>query len=223
MPTWSKMNLPDSATPIMQQLTLFHDHTMMLMSMVLVTVSSMMMYLSKNKIINRTIKEQQALETTWTILPAMILVTIALPSLKILYMMEELLNPTTSIKTMGHQWYWTYEYSDKKKIEIESYMEKKKSPSMFRLMDVDNRTIMPLLTQIRMIVSSSDVIHSWTIPSTGTKIDAIPGRLNQLSMIIKIPGVYFGQCSEICGSNHSFMPISIEAIQMKLFTKWMET
>nr|AWX92094.1 cytochrome c oxidase subunit II [Ugyops sp. APL-2018] len=222
MSPWTKLAMQDSSSPIMEQLMFFHDHTMAIVIAITTMVIYMMMKLLKNKMINTKMNEHQMIETTWTIMPAMILVMIAIPSLKILYMMEEMINPTVSIKTMGHQWYWTYEYSDKKKNEMESYMKKNTKKQEIRLMEVDNRMKMPLLTQIRMIVSSSDVIHSWTIQSMGIKMDAIPGRLNQLNLMSKKPGLFFGQCSEICGTNHSYMPITVESIKMKLFKKWIK-
>nr|UBS93993.1 cytochrome c oxidase subunit 2 [Iolania perkinsi] len=222
MSSWSKMNMPDSASPIMEQLMFFHDHTIM----ILIVITSMVMFLTMCMSINvntdRNFIEQQMIETLWTIMPALILITIAIPSLKILYMMEELINPTISMKTMGHQWYWSYEYTDNNKIEFESYMKKSKEKNNFRLIDTDNRMTLPFLTQSRMIISSSDVLHAWTIPILSIKMDAIPGRLNQTSILMKKPGIFFGQCSEICGTNHSFMPITMESINMKSFIKWMK-
>nr|YP_010381594.1 cytochrome c oxidase subunit II [Neosymplana vittatum]UDL71969.1 cytochrome c oxidase subunit 2 [Neosymplana vittatum] len=222
MTTWMKFNLMNSASPIMEQLIMFHDHTMMIIIFILMTVMLMMTFMLKGNFSSRTILENQILETLWTMIPAITLIFIALPSLKILYIMEELINPSITVKIMGHQWYWTYEYSDKKKMEIESYMINKTSKNEFRLLEVSNRMILPFNTQARIIVSSSDVIHSWTIQSIGVKMDAIPGRLNQSSIYLKKPGVFFGQCSEICGMNHSFMPISLESINMKYFINWMK-
>uniref|UniRef100_UPI0030FE8156 cytochrome c oxidase subunit II n=1 Tax=Salurnis marginella TaxID=1453305 RepID=UPI0030FE8156 len=221
MPTWMKINLLNSASPIMEQLIFFHDHTMMIIMAITTTVMSMMISTMKNKLTNRSLLENQFTETIWTIIPAILLIIIALPSLKILYLMEEIINPSITLKSIGHQWYWSYEYSDKKKIEFESYMKKNKKKIM-RLMETDNRIMLPIMTQTRMIVTSSDVIHSWTIPSLGVKMDAVPGRLNQISMMIKKPGLFMGQCSEICGANHSFMPITLEATNMETFIKWTE-
>nr|QWZ47758.1 cytochrome c oxidase subunit 2 [Loxocephala perpunctata] len=221
MPTWMKMNLPNSASPMMEQLIFFHDHTMSLCISITSIVMFMMNSTNKNKFSNRMLLENQIMETTWTILPAIMLILIALPSIKILYLMEELINPIITIKVIGHQWYWSYEYSDKKKIELESFMTNKKKKNIFRLLDVDNRMILPFMSQTRMIITSSDVIHSWTIPSLGMKMDATPGRLNQTSIMTKKPGMFFGQCSEICGTNHSFMPITMESINMKKFIEWM--
>nr|WQB38558.1 cytochrome c oxidase subunit II [Acanalonia sp.] len=222
MATWMKLNSINSASPVMEQLIMFNDYTMMFITGITITVMFMMTSTMWNKMLNRNLLENQVIEITWTILPAIILIFIAMPSLSILYMMEEMINPSLTIKTIGHQWYWSYEYSDKKKIEFESYMSKHEKKNNFRLIDVDNRSMMPFSTKMRMILTSSDVIHSWTIPSLGVKMDAVPGRLNQISMMINKPGVFFGQCSEICGTNHSFMPIVVESISMKKFFSWMD-
>nr|AOY39658.1 cytochrome c oxidase subunit 2 [Scolytinae sp. BMNH 1040065] len=207
----------------MEQLMFFHDHTMMILIIITILVSQMLLSMLFNKFINRYLLEGQMIETIWTILPALILIIIALPSLRLLYILDENLNPTISVKAIGHQWYWSYEYSDYKNIEFDSYMtplEELKS-SMFRLLDVDNRLIMPFNTKIRILTTSSDVIHSWTIPSLGVKIDSVPGRLNQSNFMINRTGLLFGQCSEICGANHSFMPITIESISPEYFLNWI--
>nr|YP_010274446.1 cytochrome c oxidase subunit II [Ricania fumosa]UJT96890.1 cytochrome c oxidase subunit II [Ricania fumosa] len=221
MPTWMKMNLNNSTSPIMEQLIFFHDYTMITIVTITSIVMFMMLTITKNKFSNRVMLENQITETLWTIMPALSLVFIAIPSLKILYIMEEIINPSITLKAIGHQWYWNYEYSDKKKMEFESYMiNEKENKNSFRLLEVDNRIKLPFLTQTRLIVTSSDVIHSWTVPSMGVKMDAVPGRLNQISFIISKPGLFFGQCSEICGTNHSFMPITIESINLKKFIEW---
>nr|YP_011014864.1 cytochrome c oxidase subunit II [Thabena yunnanensis]WQB38545.1 cytochrome c oxidase subunit II [Thabena yunnanensis] len=219
MPTWMKCNLTNGYSPIMEQLIVFHDFTMIITTMIITTVIVMTWSTMKNNFPNRSILENQIMETTWTILPGIILIMIAMPSLKILYLMEEVLNPSITIKTIAHQWYWSYEMSDKKKIEFESYMTNENQK--IRLMEVDNRITLPFSTKTRMIITSSDVIHSWSMPSMGIKMDAVPGRLNQVSFTIKKPGIFMGQCSEICGANHSFMPITMESINMKNFLKWM--
>nr|YP_009253518.1 cytochrome c oxidase subunit II [Cryptocercus kyebangensis]AKF02185.1 cytochrome c oxidase subunit 2 [Cryptocercus kyebangensis] len=223
MTTWANMNLQDSASPIMEQLIYFHDHTLMIILMILTIVSYMMMAMTHNKYINRYLLEGQLIEVAWTIAPAIILIFIAVPSLRLLYLMDEINNPTLTLKTIGHQWYWSYEYSDFIKVEFDSYMtpQNEMNNSSFRLLDVDNRTTLPTNTFIRMIVTAADVLHSWTIPSLGVKADATPGRLNQISFLINRPGLFFGQCSEICGANHSFMPIVIESITTNNFIKWI--
>nr|YP_009141032.1 cytochrome c oxidase subunit II [Adelphocoris nigritylus]AHL44257.1 cytochrome c oxidase subunit II [Adelphocoris nigritylus] len=225
MPTWSKLSFQDSNSPLMEQLIFFHDHTMMILSMITIMVSYMMMTMMYNKLINRYLLEGQMIELLWTMMPAITLLFIALPSLKILYIMDEMNKPMMTIKAIGHQWYWSYEYSDMKNIEMESYMKPTNELNMneFRLLEVDNRVILPMKSTIRMLVTSSDVIHSWTIPSMGIKIDGTPGRLNQGNMNMNRPGLMFGQCSEICGANHSFMPIVIESVSMNQFLNWLNS
>nr|YP_010946676.1 cytochrome c oxidase subunit II [Malaccina discoidalis]WGO57394.1 cytochrome c oxidase subunit II [Malaccina discoidalis] len=223
MTTWANVNLQDSASPIMEQLIYFHDHTLMIILMILITVTYMIVAMINNKLSNRLLLEGQFIETAWTIAPALILIFIAIPSLRLLYLMDEINNPMLTLKTIGHQWYWSYEYSDFTKTEFDSYMIPQNEMEMnsFRLLDVDNRASLPMNTFIRIIITSADVLHSWTIPSLGVKADATPGRLNQSSFLINRPGVFYGQCSEICGANHSFMPIVIESIPMKNFINWI--
>nr|YP_010946429.1 cytochrome c oxidase subunit II [Balta dissecta]WGO57147.1 cytochrome c oxidase subunit II [Balta dissecta] len=223
MTTWSNMNLQDSASPIMEQLIYFHDHTLMIIIMILMVVTYMMITLINNKLINRYLLEGQMIEVAWTIAPAIILIFIAVPSLRLLYLMDEINNPIMTLKTIGHQWYWTYEYSDFTKIEFDSYMipMNEMNQNSFRLLDVDNRTTLPMNVFIRIIITATDVLHSWTVPSLGVKADATPGRLNQSSFLINRPGIFYGQCSEICGANHSFMPIVIESIPTNNFINWI--
>nr|ACI02087.1 cytochrome c oxidase subunit II [Luehdorfia chinensis] len=223
MATWSNINLQNSASPLMEQIIFFHDHTLIILIMITILVSYLMMSLFFNKNINRFLLEGQLIELIWTILPAITLIFIALPSLRLLYLLDELNNPLITLKSIGHQWYWSYEYSDFNNIEFDSYMIQydNLSPKNFRLLDVDNRITLPMNNQIRILVTATDVIHSWTIPSLGVKIDANPGRLNQTSFFINRPGIFFGQCSEICGANHSFMPIVIESISINKFINWI--
>nr|AAT97364.1 cytochrome c oxidase subunit II [Pagastiella orophila] len=223
MATWSNLNLQDSNSPIMEQLNFFHDHTLLILIMVTTLVSYLMSMLFFNKLNNRFLLHGQTIEVIWTILPAIVLLFIAFPSLRILYLLDEINNPTISLKTIGHQWYWSYEYSDFKNIEFDSYMipTNDMNKNSFRLLDVDNRIILPINNQIRILVSATDVLHSWTVPSLGVKIDANPGRLNQTNFFINRSGLFFGQCSEICGANHSFMPIVIESTPTKYFIKWI--
>nr|QEJ81554.1 cytochrome c oxidase subunit 2 [Rhagophthalmus giganteus] len=222
MATWLNLYSQDSTSPLMEQLIFFHDYTLMILLMITMTIAYLMLSMCMNKLSNHLILENQLIELVWTITPAIILIFIALPSLQLLYIMDEMNQPTITIKTLGHQWYWSYEFSDFKKIEFDSYMSPIEKNHFFRLLDVDNRIPIPFKTQIRMIVSSTDVIHSWTIPSIGVKIDATPGRLNQVAFITSRPSILFGQCSEICGTNHSFMPIVMESISTKSFINWVK-
>nr|ARH55005.1 cytochrome c oxidase subunit 2 [Ernobius pini] len=224
MATWQMLSTQDCASPLMEQLIYFHDHTMTILIMITTLVGYLMGTLLVNKYNYRLLLEGQTIELIWTILPAVILIFIALPSLRILYMLDEIYKPVITIKAMGHQWYWSYEYSDFKEIEFDSYMlpYSEMENFNFRLIDVDNRIILPLNTKIRMLVSATDVIHSWTIPALGVKMDATPGRLNQTGFFMNFSGLLYGQCSEICGANHSFMPIVIESVSPKSFFNWIK-
>nr|WEF49628.1 cytochrome c oxidase subunit II [Polypedilum sp.] len=223
MTTWANLGLQDSNSPIMEQLNFFHDHSLLILILVTSLVGYLMAMLFFNKLNNRFLLHGQTIEIIWTILPAIVLLFIAFPSLRILYLLDEINNPSISIKTIGHQWYWSYEYSDFKNIEFDSYMipTNEMNVDSFRLLDVDNRIVLPIQNQIRILVTATDVLHSWTIPSLGVKIDANPGRLNQTNFFINRPGLFYGQCSEICGANHSFMPIVIESTPTNFFIKWI--
>nr|YP_009350431.1 cytochrome c oxidase subunit II [Constrictotermes cyphergaster]AQP27016.1 cytochrome c oxidase subunit 2 [Constrictotermes cyphergaster]URH16816.1 cytochrome c oxidase subunit II [Constrictotermes cyphergaster] len=223
MATWLNLTLQDSASPVMEQLIFFHDHALMIMLMIITAVFYTMISIIQNKQTSRFILEGQMIETLWTIAPAIILVFIAIPSLRLLYLMDEIHNPVMTLKTVGHQWYWSYEYSDFTKLEFDSYMVQQEDQPIdaFRLLDTDNRVVLPMNSPIRMIVTAADVLHSWTVPSLGVKTDATPGRLNQISFSINRPGLLYGQCSEICGANHSFMPIVIESVSTNQFINWV--
>nr|AWB99865.1 cytochrome c oxidase subunit 2 [Anopheles rondoni] len=223
MATWSNLGLQDSSSPLMEQLNFFHDHTLLILTMITILVGYIMGMLMFNKFTNRYLLHGQTIEIIWTVLPAIILMFIAFPSLRLLYLMDEINTPSITLKSIGHQWYWSYEYSDFLNLEFDSYMIPTNELELngFRLLDVDNRVVLPMNNQIRILVTATDVLHSWTIPSLGVKVDATPGRLNQLNFLINRPGLFFGQCSEICGANHSFMPIVIESIPMNFFIKWI--
>nr|QNP10073.1 cytochrome c oxidase subunit 2 [Ochthebius perpusillus] len=223
MATWYSFSSQDSASPLMEQLIYFHDHTLMILLMITVLVGYLMASLFFNKLNYRFLLEGQMIELIWTIIPAITLIFIALPSLNLLYLLDEINSPMVSIKSIGHQWYWSYEYTDFKNIEFDSYMIpiNEMKINSFRLLDVDNRIVLPYNSQIRMMVTAADVLHSWTIPSLSVKIDATPGRLNQINFFMNRAGLFFGQCSEICGANHSFMPIVLESISPKFFISWI--
>jgi len=168
------------------------------------------------------------IELVWTISPAFILLAIAFPSFRLLYMLDEVISPALTIKVLGHQWYWSYEYSDFVRedgdaIEFDSYMipESDLELGQFRLLDVDNRVVIPVDTHVRFIVTGTDVIHDFAVPALGVKIDAIPGRLNQTSVILERDGVFYGQCSEICGTYHGFMPSVVQGVSSDNFLIWL--
>lgn len=225
MSTWAQIGLQNRASPLIEQLIFFHDHALLILILITTLVGYFMVSLTFNKYVNRYLLDGQIIEIIWTVLPAVILIILALPSLRLLYLIDETTEPRITLKTIGHQWYWSYEYSDFKDIEFDSYIIPTNSleDSNFRLLEVDNRVILPYLTQIRLLVTAADVIHSWTIPRLGIKADAVPGRLNQLNILFNRPGVFYGQCSEICGANHRFMPISVEAINPQDFLTWVKS
>nr|AEW43216.1 cytochrome oxidase subunit II [Postandrilus palmensis] len=223
MPNWGQLAFQDAASPVMLQLISFHDHALLVLTLVLTVVGYALMALMLNKYVNRYILEAQTVETVWTILPALILLVLALPSLRILYVTDEVSQPSITVKTIGHQWYWSYEYTDFLNVEMDSYMTPTDdlAPGDYRLLEVDNRMVVPMKLEIRMLITAADVIHSWTVPALGVKVDAVPGRLNQIGFTTMQPGIFYGQCSEICGANHSFMPIVVEAINTSSFMKWI--
>nr|QIC54407.1 cytochrome c oxidase subunit II [Stygobromus tenuis potomacus] len=223
MPTWSAVFFQDSSSPFMEQLTYFHDFTMAILTLITTLVGSSLVFISSYNLSNRYLLQDQMIEMVWTVSPVMILLLIALPSLQVLYLLDDPFNPSLSIKTIGHQWYWSYEYSDFPSIEFESYMDSDQPNDLPRLLNADNSVVLPTNTQVRVIATAADVIHAWTVPSLGVKADAVPGRLNQLMFLLSRPGMFFGQCSEICGANHSFMPIKLEACPMINFIKWVSS
>lgn len=166
--------------------------------------------------------DSHVLETVWTVVPIVILLFMAFPSLYLLYLMEDISNPSVTVKVIGHQWYWEYQYSNSwLNHGFDSYMvhDKDRAALLYSL-DVDNRLVVPSLSTILFLITSADVIHSWTVPTLGIKADAIPGRLNYLSTVVPFSGVYYGQCREICGSNHRFMPIVLEVIPVSNFLNY---
>jgi len=222
----------DSGTKIMEGIVNLHNWILFYLIIISIFVLWFLIVIikefnsTKNPISYRKLKDGTLIEVIWTLTPALILITIALPSFKLLYLMDEILDPTITIKTIGRQWYWEYEYSDyiSPELSFESYMIPTDSleEGQLRLLEVDNRLILPSETSIRVIVTAADVLHAWTIPSLGVKIDCVPGRLNQTSLYVKRNGVYYGQCSELCGVQHGFMPIVIEVVNINDYINWLK-
>lgn len=224
MSIWGQLALQDAASPVINQLTSLHDHAILIVLLVITFVFYMLTALIQNSFTYLTAKRAHTLEAVWTILPAAILICLAVPSLRLLYFIDEVADPRVTLKAIGHQWYWAYEYSDLKALAFDSYIipTDDLQPGIFRLLEVDHRAVLPTNIEIRVITTSSDVIHSWAVPSLGVKIDAIPGRINQTRITLNRPGVFYGQCSEICGSRHSFMPVAIEAVTPTTFISWLK-
>lgn len=226
-----QLGLQEPATAVMEGLIELHNNIMfygiMICILIIITIYNIIenFKIKKNKISYKEIRHGTTIEIIWTIMPAIILILIALPSFKLLYLSDEVIDPVITVKAIGNQWYWQYEYTDYEggKILFDSYMipTDELKLGQFRLLEVDNRVILPINTPIRLILTARDVIHSWAVPSFGIKLDTVPGRLNQTGLLIKREGVYYGQCSELCGVNHGFMPIVVEAVSISSYISWI--
>jgi heme/copper-type cytochrome/quinol oxidase subunit 2 len=224
----------DSASPQMEALVELHDNIMFYLAIILFGVGWILLSIVRNyvynkyPISNKYLNHGTLIELIWTITPALILILIAFPSFKLLYLMDEVTDPSLTLFVEGHQWYWSYQYpdflnEDNEELEFDSYLvpESDLEDGALRMLEVDNRVLLPELTHVRFIISSGDVIHSYACPALGIKCDAYPGRLNQISVLVNREGVFFGQCSEICGILHSSMPIVIESISFEKFLSWL--
>ena len=223
----------DTASPQMEALTELHDNIMFYLVIILFAVGWIMVSIIrnyvKNRISNKYTNHGTLIELIWTVTPALILILIAFPSFKLLYLMDEVTDPNLTVFAEGHQWYWSYQYpdflsDDNEELEFDSYLvpESDLEEGKLRMLEVDNRVILPEITHTRFIISSGDVIHSYACPSLGIKCDAYPGRLNQVSVLVNREGVFFGQCSEICGILHSSMPIVIESVSLEKYLSWLQ-
>ena len=228
-----QVGFQDPATPVMQGIIDLHHDICFFLLVILIFVIWMLArtlyhFQESHNPIPEKILHGTTIEIAWTIAPSFILVFIAIPSFALLYSMDEIVDPAVTVKAIGHQWYWSYEYadynqSDEQSVAFDSYMipEDDLELGQLRLLDVDNRVVIPVSTHIRLIITSADVLHSWAVPSLGVKCDAVPGRLNQVNMFIKRQGVFYGQCSELCGANHGFMPIVVEAVSLQDYISWV--
>nr|WNH37130.1 cytochrome c oxidase subunit II [Ventrifossa mucocephalus] len=218
----SQLGFQDAASPLMEELLYFHDHALMVVFLISAFVLYIIVAMISAKLTDTLTSDSEEMEIIWTVLPALVLTLIALPSLRILYLMDEINDPHLTIKALGHQWYWSYEYADFDDLEFDAYMILTQDliPGEFRLLETDSRMVIPFDSPIRLLITAEDVLHSWAVPALGLKMDAVPGRLNQTTFISARPGVFYGQCSEICGANHSFMPIVLEVVPLKDFINW---
>jgi len=229
-----QLGIQDPATPIAEGMIFFHSYLIIF----LIFIGAFVFWVLYQAIVNfnenthpvsKVFTHSSFLEILWTILPAVALLLVAVPSFALLYSLDEIVDPSVTLKVIGHQWYWSYEYSDYATLEggdtlsFDSYMIPTSDLRLgtFRLLEVDQRVMLPINTHIRILVTAADVLHSWAIPSFGIKVDATPGRLSQVSLFIKREGLYYGQCSEICGVNHGFMPIVIKGVSTQRFTNWI--
>nr|AAS75437.1 cytochrome oxidase subunit II [Neomaskellia andropogonis] len=217
MNSWMKLSYQDSSSFLMEHLGFFFDFSCFLILVILIFVVYMMSVFLFSNLIYFYVLDNQFLEVIWTFMPFFILIFLALPSIRILYLMDESSLSMITCKVIGHQWFWSYELSDFMDLGFDSYM----IINLARFLEVDNCLVLPFLVKIRLLVTSSDVLHSWAVPSLGVKVDAVPGRLNQASLMMTRLGKFYGQCSEICGANHSYMPIVVDSVNLSLFKVWM--
>jgi len=228
-----QLGFQDPATPIMEGIIRLHNDIQFVITVIFVFVSWILLracqIFDESKTNTPTpIVHGTTIEIAWTVLPALVLMAVAVPSFALLYAVDEIIDPAVTIKCVGHQWYWSYEYSDYctedgETINFDSYMipEADLEPGQLRLLEVDNRITVPTETHVRLVITSADVLHAWAMPAFGVKMDACPGRLNQTSIFVKREGTYFGQCSELCGINHAFMPIVVEAVSLDKYVDWI--
>ena len=224
-----QLGLQPAASPLMERVTSFHNMLMVIITLICILVLALLLYVGFRFRADRNATPSRRthntlLEVVWTAVPVLILVIIAIPSFRLLYYADVIPDTDMTIKAIGRQWYWSYEYPDHDDFTFDAFMipEAELEPGMQRLLETDNRVVLPANTNIRVQVTASDVLHSWAMPSLGVKIDAVPGRLNEIWIHINEPGVYYGQCSELCGVMHGFMPITIEAVPPDEFPAWVE-
>jgi cytochrome c oxidase subunit 2 len=225
-----QLGFQPAASPVREHIDALHNVLLVVITLITLFVLGLLLYVmvrfnaKRHPVPSRT-THNTVLEILWTVVPVLILVTIAVPSFKLLYYMDKNPHATMTIKITGHQWYWSYEYPDQGDLSFNSNMlddDTTKKEGKPRLLAVDNPVVVPVGTVVRVLVAGTDVIHSWFVPSIGVQEYAMPGRTNEAWLQIDRPGVYYGQCNQICGINHPFMPIEIHALSQDDFAKWVD-
>lgn len=224
-----QIDFQDAASPIMNDLHQFHNFLLVITTAIVLFVVFLIAYVifrfnAKAHPIPATFTHNIAIEVIWTVIPIIILIIIAIPSFRILKTAEHSPPADLTIKVVGSQWFWTYSYPDHGNFEFDSYMIQPADlkPGQIRLLEVDNRIIIPQGAVVKFLITAADVIHSFTVPSLGIKTDAVPGKINQTWTKVDKLGVYYGQCSELCGIKHGFMPIAIEVVSKEEFEQWIQ-
>lgn len=222
MPFWGRNGFQDSYYQVGEYLRFFHEGVMCLIVFILSLVLYGLRWVLLTKGRYRYLREAQGVETAWTIIPRVCLIGVAVPSIHLLYVMDEIGSPSFCFKAVGHQWYWRYEFIGENVdvLGFDSFIDRSDNSGRYRLLDVDQRMVVPANIGVRCMVSRADVIHSFAVPRCMLKVDAIPGRVNEITINVGISGVLYGQCSEICGANHSFIPIVIEFIPSRVYNRW---
>jgi cytochrome c oxidase subunit II len=224
-----QMNLQDAASPLMERIHDFNNFLMVIQLLIVLLVLGILAYVifrfnaKRNPVPSKT-THNTLLEIVWTAVPIVILVIIAIPSMKLLFYSDRTEDYEMTLKVTGHQWYWSYAYPDQGDFTFDSILVPAEDleEGQPRLLTVDNRVVLPVDTNIQVLISSDDVIHDWAVPSLGMKIDATPGRINERWVRINQEGTYYGMCSELCGVNHGFMPIQVEAVSKEAFAEWVK-
>jgi cytochrome c oxidase subunit II len=224
-----QLGFQPAASPVMAQLDSLHDLLLWIITLVSIFVLGLLVYACLRFRASRSASPSRRthhtlLEIAWTALPVLILVVIAIPSFKLLYFMDRVQEPEMTIKAVGHQWYWSYEYPDDGEFTFDAYLvaDEDLQEGQPRLLATDNAVVLPVDTDIRVLITATDVLHAWAVPAFGVKTDAVPGRVNETWVRIEEPGMYYGQCSELCGDFHGFMPIMVRAVSKEEFEAWTQ-
>ncbi len=225
-----QLGFQDAVTPVMREITDFHNFLLILITVIAVFVLVLLLIVmfrfneKANPTPSRT-THNTMIEVAWTVIPILILLVIAIPSFRLLYLQREIPPADLTIKAIGNQWYWSYEYPDHDDLTFDAVMleDDELEPGQPRLLATDNAVVVPVNATVRVIVTATDVIHNWAMPSFGLKMDAVPGRLNETWFRAEQTGIFYGQCSELCGIRHAFMPITVRVVSESEFASWLET
>ncbi|MCB1472810.1 MAG: cytochrome c oxidase subunit II [Rhodobiaceae bacterium] len=223
-----EMGLQPAASPVMEEITWFHNFLLVLITVITLFVLALLIWvvLRYNERANPTpskTSHNTMIEVIWTVVPIIILVVVAIPSFRLLFLQLDVPEPDLTIKATGYQWYWSYEYPDQDEMTFDSLMltDDERTEGQPRLLAVDNEVVVPVGKNVKILVTAADVLHNWTVPAFGVKIDAVPGRLNESWFRATKPGIYYGQCSELCGKDHAFMPIAVRVVSEDEFNTWL--
>jgi len=223
-----QMGFQEAVTPVMAQVNDLHNLLLVIIYAISGFVLALLLYVmfrfnAKSNPVPSKTTHNTLVEVVWTVIPIMILVVIAIPSFKLLYFQDKAVNAEMTIKAIGHQWYWSYEYPDHGDFSFDAVMleDDERAEGQPRLLATDENIVVPVDTDIRVLVTADDVLHAWAVPSFGVKIDAVPGRLNETWFRAEREGIFYGQCSELCGTNHGFMPIAVKVVSKEAFAAWV--
>jgi len=224
-----QLGLQEAVTPVAQQIAEFHNLLLVVIIAIAVFVTLLMLYVfvkfnAKANPTPKTTTHNTLLEVLWTAVPILILVVICIPSFKLLYFADSIKDAEMTIKAVGNQWYWSYEYPDHGDFTFDAAMldDDEREPGQPRLLATDEAVVMPVNTNIRLLIAANDVLHAWAIPAFGVKLDAVPGRLGETWVRVEKEGTYYGQCSELCGTGHGFMPIMVKVVSKEAFAAWVK-